>query len=624
MPYSIHKRDGKFCVVAKDTGKTAGCHASQKEALAQMRALYVNVPEARKGSEDDDDSNDWLAELEVLINDDDDSDLPITTSESSTAHSATDPPENSDDSERPSRTFFSRLYELLKSSVSRDAFDTAVRGARAHAGGRAKAERSKLRTKVAYDPYLLADAPMGVTQFTKTDARVSYSEAESAYERCGMCAFWQSGTCRIVEGQISANGYCDLFLSEGEALSMSESFEANGDAFDVVTLAASANAKDESDRYGPVRLYIDLGRELRQFAEFPEWIQYMPRPGVYTHDQWGKVVVSKERNQQFVDNFKRGAYQTMLPIDGEHNTKVTGALSWITDMQMSEDGSIKAKIEPTARGRKMLSDDAFRYFSPEWYDEWIDPADLDRTVQTNIAVGGAFTTRPFFKEAALDIVRRPLIASEYAVTNEHGGSLLLQGESVTYPFMLRDEEINIGGETVGMSEEELRQFAEIREQMTTMLAENAALKSANETLSESAKAATERVAALESGNRRMRFSELIEGRDSNDSAPWIGETSHHVAMLEHLADAVGEDSDLFKNYIANERAKAEQEMVSVVFDEIGQRGDRSRGDPTVEFNARVLRTASEEKLSYVDAMEKVAKSDPAAYDRYRKASATKV
>lgn len=41
-PWDIVKRGDEYCVVNADTGRTAGCHATRAEALAQQRALYAN------------------------------------------------------------------------------------------------------------------------------------------------------------------------------------------------------------------------------------------------------------------------------------------------------------------------------------------------------------------------------------------------------------------------------------------------------------------------------------------------------------------------------------------------------------------------------------------------------
>jgi hypothetical protein len=55
MPYKISGRgDALGCSgygVQDESGKTVGCHATRREAEAQVRALYANVPDASK-SED--------------------------------------------------------------------------------------------------------------------------------------------------------------------------------------------------------------------------------------------------------------------------------------------------------------------------------------------------------------------------------------------------------------------------------------------------------------------------------------------------------------------------------------------------------------------------------------------
>jgi hypothetical protein len=43
MPWSIVPRGGKFAVVADDTGKVMGVHASRAKARQQQQALYANV-----------------------------------------------------------------------------------------------------------------------------------------------------------------------------------------------------------------------------------------------------------------------------------------------------------------------------------------------------------------------------------------------------------------------------------------------------------------------------------------------------------------------------------------------------------------------------------------------------
>jgi len=48
MPYAIRKRGNKWVVVNKETGKVKGTHSTREKAVRHLRALYANVPEARR------------------------------------------------------------------------------------------------------------------------------------------------------------------------------------------------------------------------------------------------------------------------------------------------------------------------------------------------------------------------------------------------------------------------------------------------------------------------------------------------------------------------------------------------------------------------------------------------
>ena len=54
MPYILRKRGRETCVLNQQTGQTVpgGCHPTRAQALRHMRALYVNVPDARRASVD--------------------------------------------------------------------------------------------------------------------------------------------------------------------------------------------------------------------------------------------------------------------------------------------------------------------------------------------------------------------------------------------------------------------------------------------------------------------------------------------------------------------------------------------------------------------------------------------
>lgn len=143
-----------------------------------------------------------------------------------------------------------------------------------------------------------------------------------------------------------------------------------------------------------------------QFAEPPNKINVLPKPGTYSHPAYGKIVITQERNDNFVTHFQEGVYQKRLPIDLEHETKLSGAAGWMTALAKEPDGSVSAYVEWTDRGIDAIKADRFKYFSPEWYNVWEQPISGDK--YTDILIGGALCTRPFFKEPAL----LPLVANE--------------------------------------------------------------------------------------------------------------------------------------------------------------------------------------------------------------------
>lgn len=133
-------------------------------------------------------------------------------------------------------------------------------------------------------------------------------------------------------------------------------------------------------------------------------VQIFPRCGTYTHPRYGELVVTPEFLAEVKRNFEAKVYQQELPltIDLEHQTSLSGAAGWISDIEVKGQDGADAIIEFNDRGQALVSADAYRYFSPEYYDSWQDPA--TGKVYKNVLVGGALTNRPFFKGMAPVVV----------------------------------------------------------------------------------------------------------------------------------------------------------------------------------------------------------------------------
>lgn len=319
-------------------------------------------------------------------------------------------------------------------------------------------------------------------------------------------------------------------------------------------------------------------------AEAPGWIPYLPKPGTYAHPRYGPIAITTARNARFVDHFARHIYQDRLPIDAEHETKLSGAVGWIVGMRQNADGSADAQVEWTDRGRAFFQADRFRYFSPEWYDVWEDPA--TRTQYQDVAIGGALTTRPFFKDPAL----RPLFASE-------------QG------LIVDDQGVDM----------DAQQFAELETKLKALEAENTALKSAGETTATQLKTASEQIAAMQAEARRQRFTALVRGTaDGQPSHRWFGEVAQHLDVLDTFAQTFGEESPQFTAYVTQQQAIAAQIATSAAFRELGS--DASGALPSawaqIERKAGELR-AADASLTTEQATAKVLEQNPALYRQYQ-------
>lgn len=478
------------------------------------------------------------------------------------------------ETEKPSRHFLKRLYDELKESgeLSLDSFQAAVRKARASAGGTAKAAKTKQ-----------TDAAESLSAFVSRVQTALYDWFSSSWTRESPFSYAREVFDKYVIACSNVDGkdYKIPFSVINDQIEFGEPEEVRVE----YVPADSIGMHEVAD------LCAD-GRSLRLFNEFafaepPDWINFLPKPGSYESPAYGTIVITEDRNQSFVDNFKAGVYQKSLPIDCEHDISASGAVGWITDMRINDDGSVDAKSEWNDRGKELIENDRFKYFSPSWFSVWTDPVDPDNKI-TDVAIGGALTTRPFFKEKAL----RPLVANERGLSLLDGDLKNLNSESVVIlnftalsPVTTQkenpmpDQPTKTGAEVVDPQKfaEVQTQLTEAQTKLTATETELASTKTALEAAEQKATKADERITALERDARAKRFSEL--------SKEWVGGSAKHVPVLEHFSQLEGgEESDLFKGYVETQNAAAEQLKTAGLFNEVGSSAP-AEGSVTAIINA---------------------------------------
>ena len=377
---------------------------------------------------------------------------------------------------------------------------------------------------------------------------------------------------------------------------------------------------------GDFQLFIELP-PVAETQDMPDWIPYLPKPGVFRHPRYGTISITPERNQEFIDSFQNKIYQDRLPLDAEHQTKLSGALGWVTVMRLNEDGSADARVDWTERGRSLVSDNRFKYISPEWYDEWEDPATQIR--HRNVAIGGALTTKPFFKEGSL----RPLIASEngYSTFEESetgeisGNRGLMVNETVneTLDFDETEDPVVMSEQQVvevQMSEEVSRQFTELHNALEEARLERDDARRMSEQLEE-------RVESISRASRRMQFTAMVEGDEDDPESPrWLGDHEVAVSLLERIADTFGEESDTLGEFIEQQRSIAEQARTSQLF---AERGSDARPSSTTPLTQRIAAQVAELRamdpgLTMSEAQSQVFAENPQWYTEYRKSASVRI
>ncbi len=338
------------------------------------------------------------------------------------------------------------------------------------------------------------------------------------------------------------------------------------------------------------------------FLEPSEWIQWLPGPGTYHHSLWGELKFTPDKLERFVQNFQSGVYGQQLPVDIDHELKLSGAVGYITDMRVGNKGAVEVKVDWNDRGKTVLAEDRFKYVSADYFEEWQDP--VSGSWIRDVPAGMAITTHPHFKTDVL----RPLAASEIDSSQQFGESRketigMSEAENKTPPAA---EAVKLN-----LSEADIAEFRAFKEQGG--LAKFTALVEQNQKL-------TTDVSALQADARKKRFTDIVRGRaEGSDGAQWRGDVDRHVAHMTQLAEAFGDESQVLKDYIADRTADALAfaEAAKTLTKPIGiSRGGDHVGTAWEQIDAKAKEYAEANNVTIEQARVKVMESNPDLMRQY--------
>jgi hypothetical protein len=139
---------------------------------------------------------------------------------------------------------------------------------------------------------------------------------------------------------------------------------------------------------------VDLSTITLDDVTMTSTFQAMPY-GVYSHPVYGKLDLNYERAQRFANNVNNGVRGQDLDIDYEHKQHHGEAAGWVKAAMAHPTDGLFLTVEWTKSAYQKIKEKAYRYFSPEFVDEWKHP----QTGETykDVLFGGGITNRPFLK-----------------------------------------------------------------------------------------------------------------------------------------------------------------------------------------------------------------------------------
>lgn len=117
--------------------------------------------------------------------------------------------------------------------------------------------------------------------------------------------------------------------------------------------------------------------------------------GSWDHDMYGPIIITGADIQQFKDNFDAHVRNGVFITAGHEGFEELPAVGWIESVEVRDTG-LWGAVEWNPDGKELLSEKAFKFFSPEFYQEYADPQ--THQVYKNVLTGGALTKSPYFKE----------------------------------------------------------------------------------------------------------------------------------------------------------------------------------------------------------------------------------
>ena len=366
--------------------------------------------------------------------------------------------------------------------------------------------------------------------------------------------------------------------------------------------------------------FNDLGTE----GNATTWIQAMPL-GNYKHPVYGDIDITPERVMRFATNVNNGVRGQELDIDYDHKEKTNEAAGWVKQAEARlndpdpKRNGLWILVEWVKEAKEKILSKAYRYFSPEFDDEWTHP--VSGETYTDVLFGGGITNRPFLKGIL------PLNLSEKFAeveTEEHNMFTDEQRIALRKKYGLADDADDsaiiaaITAEAPATEEttEPVNNTEDAGDEQTETATAPVELSEAERKLLSENPATQKLFALLENNNKKLRELEVKE------TVTTLNErfTAKGLALPPTVKAALTTVVQLSEGKAADAVVQLMSKIAEVGFVELGEKGPSNTHEEVSAadaLNARIKALQEERKLSFRDAAEIAASELGDAYTVYR-------
>jgi phage I-like protein len=359
---------------------------------------------------------------------------------------------------------------------------------------------------------------------------------------------------------------------------------------------------------------------VRDFAEqdgtVPTEIHVIP-VGEWDHPAYGKIVINEEDIAEFVEHFNAGLRKDLPITEGHESLDEKPAIGWFRKLLDKGAKGLYAVVEWTERGKELLMEKAYKYFSPEFYEVYEDPETHEK--YTNVLVGGALTNKPYFKEL------EPVVFTEPQIINVNPTEMFKLSDIVQKaPAALsEDEKAFLKEHMTELTDEQKATFAEVLQETKPNAApakEPEKKVDATEPKDQIMISASELKVLREKANAGYEAAQNLQAREIADAVAGLtfSESNRNGKFLPKSKDKL----TAFVKSLTDAQRKDFAEIIAEIpeaklFSEIGDSNAPEKGGSAVKIEAAVQKLMSEHKgLKYADALKRVFVENPALEKEY--------